>query len=144
MRFVSMTLAVALLAACAPAEEAAEEHAGPTLADFAGTWEMTTTLEGVDDPVTSTMTGSADGSGWVMMLEGRDPVPLQVSVMGDSLIGQTDQYESILRDGVMVSIRTASVLSGGMLQGAMVATYMVPDGEERVVGTFHGMRMQEH
>ncbi len=142
MRSVSIALAVALLAGCAPAEEAAEQ-AGPTLADFAGTWEMTTTLAGVDDPVTSTMTGSADGSGWVMMLEDRDPIPIQVSVMGDSLIGQTAEYESILRDGVMVSIRTASVLSGGMLQGAMVATYKLPDGEERVVGTFHGMRMQE-
>ncbi len=143
MRSVSIALAVALLAGCAPAEEAAEQ-AGPTLADFAGTWEITTTLEGVEDPVTSTMSGSADGSGWVMMLEGRDPIPMQVSVVGDSLIGETAEYESILRDGVMVSLRTASVLSNAMMQGAVVATYTVPDGQELVVGTFTGTRMQEH
>jgi hypothetical protein len=142
-----------LLAACTADDEqpAAEPDAeateqpgmpGMTMADFAGTWQNTARLEGVDEPVTSTMSGSASGDDWTMSLEGRDPIPLQISIVGDSLIGQSAEYESILRPGVMVSVRTASVLHGGMLVGNMVATYRTPEGEQRVSGSIEGRRMQ--
>ncbi|MDA1082693.1 MAG: hypothetical protein O2973_13675 [Gemmatimonadetes bacterium] len=114
--------------------------AGPTLADFAGTWDNTSTLTGVADPLKSTMTLTADGVGSTLTLEGRDPIALQVSVVGDSLISQSAEYESILRSGVMVSTRTAGVLADGMLTGNMVATYKTPAGEELVTGTLMGMR----
>ena len=144
MRFPAIILVVALVAACAPAEEAAEQTAqtpsGPTLADFAGTWEVMATLQGNENPVPSTMSGSADGSGWTMTLEGRPAIPMQVSIMGDSLVGQTTEYESILRAGVMVSLRTASVLTNGMLEGNLVATYKTPEGEEQVMGTLRASR----
>ncbi len=139
MRFVPALLVVALFTACGPAEESAEQ-AGPTLADFAGTWEAMATLEGTENPVPSTMTGSADGSDWTMTLEGRPDIPVQVSIVGDSLIAQTAEYESILRAGVMVSVRTANVLSNGTLVGNLVATYKTPDGEEIVTGTMRGTR----
>ncbi|MEX1184338.1 MAG: hypothetical protein WEF86_14095 [Gemmatimonadota bacterium] len=143
-----------LLAACTaddeqpaaePDAEAAAERpglAGMTMADFAGTWQNTARLEGVDEPVTSTMSGSASGDDWTMTLEGRNQIPLQVSVVGDSLIGQSAEYESILRPGVMVTVRTASVLHGDMLMGNMVATYRTPEGEQRVSGSIEGRRMQ--
>jgi hypothetical protein len=128
----------------APGAEAAEQPgmAGMTMADFAGTWQNTARLEGVDEPVPSTMSGSASGDDWTMSLEGRDPIPMQVSIVGDSLIGQSAEYESILRPGVMVNVRTASVLHGDMLMGNMVATYRTPDGEQRVSGRIEGRRMQ--
>lgn len=143
-----------LLAACGTpddeqpaADPRAEATAEPTatstsIADFAGTWENTTRLEGVDEPVQSTLTGSASGDDWTMSLEGRDNIPVDVSIVGDSLIGQSAEYESILRPGVMVTVRTASVLHGGMLMGNMVATYRTPQGEERVPGTVEGRRVQ--
>lgn len=141
-----------LLAACGAQEEeepadaapAAEtgSMAGTSLADFAGTWENTARLEGTPDPVVSTMTGSASGNDWTMSLPGRDPVPLQVSIVGDSLIGQSAEYESVLRPGVMVTVRTASVLHGDMLMGNMVATYRTPEGEQRVTGTTEGRRIR--
>lgn len=143
MRSITLLLAVAMTAACAPAKEEAAPPAppaGPTLADFAGTWNTTTTLTGVADPVASVMTGGADGSGWTMTLEGRPPIPVQVSVVGDSLISQSAEYESVLRAGVMVSVRTASVLSDGMLMGNMVATYKTAGGTEVVTGTMHATR----
>lgn len=141
-----------LFAACGtpdaePAAEPGAEAAEPgmaslSVADFAGTWENTTRLEGVDEPVQSTMTGSASGDDWTMSLEGRDNIPLEVSIVGDSLIGQSAEYESILRPGVMVNVRTASVLHGDMLMGNMVATYRTPEGEQRVAGTIEGRRVQ--
>jgi hypothetical protein len=98
-------------------------------------------LEGVDEPVQSTMTGSASGDDWTMSLEGRPAIPVQVSVQGDSLIAVSDEYESILRPGVMTTVRTASVLEGDMLMGTIVATYRTPEGDERVAGTLHGTRV---
>lgn len=139
MRSVPTLLLVALLAACGPAKEPAPPP-GPTLADFAGTWQNSSTLTGTANPVASTISGSADGSNWTLTLEGRPPVPLQASVVGDSLITQSGDYESVLRAGVMVSVRTASVLKDGMLMGNLVATYKTASGEERVTGTVQGTR----
>ena len=142
MRAIATLLAVALLSACAPKEEAPPPPpAGPTLADFAGTWNVTSFLEGTPpDTVKSTMTGTADGASWTMTLEGRPNIPVTVSVVGDSLIGQSAEYESILRKGVMVTVRTANVLSNGALAGTLVATYKTPTGEQVVRGTMTGTK----
>ena len=152
-RSAQAILVLAILAACGTTKEAAKDSAsammpapapamaaGPAIADFAGTWKMTSTLTGVAKPVASTLTGSADGSTWTMSFEGRPDVPVQSSVVGDSLIGQTAEYESVVRKGVMVTVRTASVMSNGMLSGNMVATYKTPKGEEKVNGTITGTR----
>lgn len=80
------------------------------------------------------MTGTADGT-WTMSLEGRPNIAVTASVSGDSLVGQSAEYESVLRPGVMVSVRTASVLSNGMLVGNLVATYKTPTGDQVVRGT---------
>ena len=124
------------------AEAIAEPVASVSIADFAGSWENTARLEGVSEPVPSTMTGSASGDDWTMSLEGRDNIPLEISMVGDSLISQSAEYESVLRPGVMVTVRTASVLHGDMLMGNMVATYRTPQGEERVFGTVESRRAQ--
>lgn len=134
---------LALVIACAGGEEAPPPPpppaAAPTLADFAGTWQVATVLEGTPDTVRSSMTGTADGA-WTMSLEGRPNVPLTVTVAGDSLVGQSAEYESVLRPGVMVTVRTASVMSNGMLNGNVRATYKTPTGEQVVNGTFTATR----
>ncbi len=147
MRFTPAVLVAALLIACAPAEEAPEEveappaPAGPVLADFAGTWQNAAMLEGQTAPVPSTWTGVAGGS-WTMSLEGRPNIPVEASVVGDSLIVVSSEYESVLRPGVMVTVRSASVLQNGALVGNMVATYRTAGGEEMVRGTITGTRIQ--
>lgn len=146
MRLAPALLTVLALAACTPAEQPAVEEAppappAPTLADFAGTWQNSATLAGVEAPVSSTMTGTAAGTDWTMTLEGRPPIPMQVSIVGDSLVTQTGEYESILRPGVMVTVRTASVLQNGMLMGNLVSTYKTTAGEEQVTGTIQGSRV---
>jgi len=138
MRAIAFLFTAVLLTACAAKEEEAPAPAppaAPTLADFAGTWNTKSVLEGTPDTVSSTMTGTADPASWTMTLEGRPNIALTVSVVGDSLIGQTAEYESILRKGVMVTVRTASVLSNGTLTGNLVATYKTPTGEQVVRGT---------
>ena len=141
MRFAVALLAVAAVTACAAKEEPAADSAAPaaaaaapTAADFAGTWNTKSVLEGTPDTVSSTLTGTADGS-WTMMIEGKT-VPLTVSMSGDSLVAQSAEYESVLRKGVMVTVRTAGVRSGDMMTGNLVATYKTPTGDQMVNGTF--------
>jgi hypothetical protein len=144
MRALTAVLCALTLAACGTGDEepAAEAvAASPSIADFAGTWSTVATLEGVDEPVPSTMSGSAAGDDWRMSLPDRENVPVQVHMKGDSLIGQSAEYESILRPGVMVDVRTASVLRAGELVGNLVATYRTADGEEQVRGTMRGTRV---
>jgi hypothetical protein len=142
MRIAVGLLAVAFAVACAPKEEAMPDSAAtaapaaPSLADFAGTWNVASVLEGTPDTVRSTLVGSADGSTWTMNLDGRPNIPVTSSISGDSLVGQSAEYESILRAGVMVTVRTAGVMSGGMMNGKLVATYKTPQGEQVVNGTF--------
>ena len=149
MRAMTTLFTLLLVSACgggeeaAPAEEAESmaEASAPSMADFAGTWQATSMLEGAADPVMSTLEVSDDGTQWVMMFEGRDPVGITPSMSGDSLIMVTDSYESVLRDGVMVSVRTATVMEDeNHMVGKMVATYTTPDGETQVPGTIQSMR----
>lgn len=148
MRSAPAVLFAALLAACGPAEEPAPEPPAPppapTVADFAGTWQNSAVLTGVANPVSSTLTGTAAGTDWTMSLEGRPNIPVTVSMSGDSLIVVSAEYESILRPGVMVTTRTASVMQNGQLVGNMTATYKSGPGVEEVVtGTITGTRVQQ-
>jgi hypothetical protein len=141
MRFAVALLAVAAVTACAAKEEPAADSAAPaaaaaapTVADFAGTWNSSSVLEGVPDTVKSTLTVNADGTGH-LTLEGRPNIPVTLSISGDSLITQTAEYESILRKGVMTSVRTAGVRSGDTMTGTLVSTYKTPTGDQIVNGT---------
>lgn len=144
MRSLPALLAAGLVLACAgePEPETPPPPPPPTWADFAGTWSAMSHIEGTPDPVPSRFQGHETG-GWVMLLEGRDPVPLTVSIKGDSLIAISGQYPSILRKDVMVTVRTAGVLQDGRLVGKLVATYDSPDGQELVTGTFEADRVPE-
>ena len=129
-----------LLLACAPKEKAPEPAAppppppAPTVADFAGTWNATTNMTGAEKPVETTLTLNADGTG-TMTAAGRDPIPLTLSMAGDSLIAVSAEYESLLRKGVKVTIRTANHRGGDELHGNVVATYKTAKGDEVVAGT---------
>jgi hypothetical protein len=144
MRAVStLALFFVVLAACGAPEQEAPPQEGPTLADFAGTWENVVTLEGVADPVASRLVGSPDGTTWHMILEGRDPISLQASLQGDSLISESEPYESILRPGVTTVVRTAAAPEGDVMVGTVRVTYRLESGEEQVVqGTMRGTRQR--
>ena len=140
MRAIPILLVTAALTACGGTEDAPPAPAeGPMVSDFAGTWQVTARLDGVADPVASVMTCSADGS-CTLTLPDRPPMALGVSMSGDSLIGETAEYESVIREGVMVSIRTAMMRQGDEVTGKMLASYRTADGTELVNGTVTGTR----
>jgi hypothetical protein len=144
MRIAASLLALTLIAACSPKEEApadsvAAAPAALTVADFAGTWTNQVMLEGTPDPIPSTTMIDASGTGR-MSLQGRDSIPITASVVGDSLIIMSAEYESILRKGVMVTVRTASVRSNDTMTGNVEANYKTATGTQMVKGTITGTK----
>ena len=124
------------------AEEAApaEMPAAPSLADFAGTWEAFAYMES-GDTVPHTLTATATTEGWMIDLPDRDPMPMRiVEASGDSVVSVIGPYESILRPGVMVTVRSVSRVEGDRLVGTMEATYQGGEGESVVTGTVEGTR----
>lgn len=154
MRFIPSLLCILLVTSCGRPDDVpeADDTAGAEtaatsnvtgLTDFAGSWQTTSRLEDAPDTVRSTLTGSADGTDWTLTLEGRDPIPLRASVVGDSLIAESVQpYESVRRPGVMVTLRVAGALQpDGSMAGNLLATYQTSSGVEQVRGTFVSTRM---
>jgi hypothetical protein len=153
--FLAPVLCVSLLGACAEQEAADEtmETSEPaateapeapaatvSLEDFAGTWNATTYLES-GDTVEYTMTATADTTGWIIDLPDRDPMPMRfLAVEGDSVVTEIGPYESILREGVMVTVRSTSRLQDGGMVGTMEATYAGGEGETVVGGRVEGTR----
>lgn len=139
MRFAVLAASLLFLA-CAKKEEAAEAPAppppppAPTVADYAGTWNATTSMTGAEKPVETQLVINADGTG-VMNAPGREPVAMTLSISGDSLIAVSAEYESLIRKGTKVTIRTANHRGGDELHGNVVATYKTAKGDEVVTGT---------
>jgi hypothetical protein len=88
------------------------------------------------------MQGDAAGNWTTSFPNGPTNIPLQVRVQGDSLITESAEYESVLRPGVRVTVRTASVRRGDELHGNVVATYRAADGQEQVPGTILATRLR--
>jgi hypothetical protein len=150
MRLCTLALASLVLVSCGPAADAPDDaelaetpESAPvvTLDAYAGTWQNVVTLEGVEDPVVTTMRATATPAGWTMELEGREPVALTPAIVGDSLVVTSAPYESILRPGVTTTVRTATVIEGGQQVGNVVVTYQTAQGEEVVRGTLNGTRL---
>jgi hypothetical protein len=154
MRCFPLICATAVLAGCGkPASRAADEQAamdtsaqvGPaaqaapapaatiSLADIAGKWKMRTTDESGGHPVETVLNATADSSWWTMTAPKRKPVPLRVAaVAGDSIVTQSDPYESFILKGVQVTTRTVSRLQDGKLVGVTEAHYALKGGRDSV------------
>jgi len=115
--------------------------AGIALADVAGTWILTGTLATEEPTIISYSVVATDSeTGWTLHLPDRDALEIRiVSVDGDSIVGHSGPFESILREGVMVTTRTVLRLHGDMLVGSLTATYET-DPVQVVPGTFEGTR----
>jgi len=129
MRRVALVIGAVLFAGCAKKEAPppAEVPAPPSidLVALAGTWATQTTAEGSDSVLVSgTITATADPAGWTISLPGRDPVPMSVTVSGDSLLTSMGPFESVLRPGVQVTTTGVLRLVDGKLTGPMQAHYV--------------------
>ncbi len=145
-RLALLCCAVALVG-CAASEETADtpdESTAPTiaLADVAGTWTVRAMSEGSDSViVTYEMVATDNMEGWTMKFPDRDPLPMRVvAVNGDSVVVEAGPYESMLRAGVMVSVRSVSRLDGEMMMGTFVAHYETSEADSVLSGRFEAER----
>lgn len=124
-----------LFAACSkPAEKAPEATppaaASPTaapafsLADAAGKWTyVAKSTTGDTVLVTAELDATVDDKGWMLLFPGRPPLPMRLTISGDSLMTAVGPYESVLRKGVQVTTNGVLRLSDGKLVGTAVAHY---------------------
>lgn len=146
MRVSALPCSLAVLLACAPAEEQppAESAAAPTvsLADMAGVWTVTAMAEASDSTlITYELSATATSEGWASTLPDREPTPVRVVLVdGDSVVLEAGPFESALRPGVMVTTQTVARLQDGMLMGAMVAHYATEAADSVMRARLHGMR----
>jgi hypothetical protein len=142
LRPLTVLMVATVLAGCGTSDQEAADgvSGGPTLADFAGSWDLRLMPEGAPETVQARIVGTGSAMGWTLFLEGRDPIPAMARIEGDSLISHSDPYESVLRPGTTVEVRSALILRGDEVTGRFVATYQTAEGEEEVTGTIEGRR----
>lgn len=147
MRATATGLMVLVMVACGGAdsgdmEEAGdmEQSAGLRAADLAGTWDMRAYPAGSDSAVTYQVVATEDLTGWTSQMPERDPVPVMVTLAGDSLVAVSEPFASVLRPGVMVTTTTVARLENGRLVGTMVARYEGAGADSVMTGRIEGTR----
>ena len=123
----------------------APEAAGPSLTDFAGTWTFTGTAnESGETAPPYELTATADESGWTFRFldfPDRGVIPVRVlEVSGDSVVTETDRFESALRPGVQVWTHAVYRRDGDRLMGNLVAHYETTGADSVLNITVEGIR----
>jgi hypothetical protein len=154
MRRFALVCCAAVLAGCAesgdqPATEMDTTAMGAmsatiSLADVAGTWNVRVMPENSDSTLTTyQLMATATTDGWMNHFPNREPIPVRVvAVEGDSIVTESGPYESVLRPGVMVWVRTVTRLQNGMLVGTAVAHYTTTAADSVVTVRTEGTRAQ--
>jgi hypothetical protein len=114
------------------------------LADVAGKWNMRSVPTSGDTSATTyVLTATANTSGWTMTFPGRaTPVPVKVTVDGDSIILAAGPYASVRRKGVQVTTNGVSRLQNGSMVGSTTAHYKVKSADSVLVLNTTGTRAQ--
>ena len=113
-----------------PTAEAAAPAVAPapafSLADAAGTWTyVAKSATGDTVLVTAELKATADAAGWTLNFPKRPPLPMRVTVSGDSVLTSVGPYESVLRTGVTVMTEGTARMVDGKLVGRSTAHYSV-------------------
>jgi hypothetical protein len=142
-RYTALCIAV-LAVACAKKDTTTDSAAGavsntppaaapapapaPTivLANVAGKWNVIATpTDGKDTASTiTTLTATADTTGWTQAVAGRAPVAMHVRTDGDSIITTVGPYDSFRRKGTKVTTNGVYRIQGGKLVGNITAHYV--------------------
>lgn len=154
---IAMCLCAAVLAGCAKKDNAAVDTsamaasttttttapAPVNLADVAGKWNARAVPTTGDTTATTyVLTATSNTSGWTITFPGRAPVPVKVSVDGDSIMLAAGPYPSVRRKGVQVSTNSVARLQGGSLVGSTTAHYKVKTADSVLTLSFSGTRAQ--
>jgi hypothetical protein len=148
---IASCVCAALLTACAKKDNAATDTtvatttdsaptpapAAPTpinLADIAGKWNLSSVpTTGTATTVKSVLDAKSATSGWTLTFPGRKPVAEHVTVAGDSVMLESDPYQSVLRKGVQVRTTGVFRLQNGSLVGQTTAHYSVKTADSVLV-----------
>lgn len=114
------------------------------LADVAGKWNMRSVpMSGDTSATTYVLTATANTSGWSMKFPGRaTPVPVKVSVDGDSIMLAAGPYSSVRRKGVQVTTYGVARLQNGSIVGSTTAHYKVKTADSVLVLSMTGTKAQ--
>lgn len=122
-----------LLSACGSEPPPEEPVANPTVADFAGSWDLVVAFPETADTVRAELSGTAAANDWVMVNPGEMRVAMStVSLKGDSLILVSDKFSAVVMQNATAQVRTAMVRRGDALEGILIATFDRPDGSQEV------------
>jgi hypothetical protein len=113
------------------------------LADVAGKWNMRSVpMSGDTSATTYVLTATANTSGWTITFPGRAPIPVKVSVDGDSIMLSAGPYPSVRRKGVQVTTYGVSRVQNGGMVGSTTAHYKVKSADSVLVLSTTGTRAQ--
>ncbi len=137
---LSLALAIGLfLVDCEsePAEEPTNQPPADTvaalptisLADIAGTWDMRSVPVSGEDTTATVGQFVITPEEWTLMLPDRDPIPGIVTTSGDSVIVDSGPFESVRRDGAMVTTHAVYRLEGDRLVGTTTARYATTEAD---------------
>jgi hypothetical protein len=144
---IAVLLTAAVLTGCAKKDDAAVDTTAmssstatttaPTpinLADVAGTWNMNSVpTTGDATPTTSVVVATGNTSGWTITFPGGKPIPMRITVDGDSIITDVGPYPSVRRKGVQVTTHGVMRLQSGSLVGSNTAHYKVKTADSVLV-----------
>src|SRR5688572_18776573 len=127
-KFCLALVAGLFLFSCTPAEEeATDETAADTtavvevpalaLADVAGTWNFRSVPASGPDTTATEGQFEITTDSFILHLPDRDPIVSVATVSGDSIVVDAGPYESVRRDGLMVSTHAVYRLVGDRLVG---------------------------
>jgi hypothetical protein len=126
--------------AAVPAAEAQPAPATISLADVAGTWNVTAVSE-AGDTTRSVLVATNEISGWTRTFPNREPMEvLVIDVGGDRIVVEAGPYESVVRPGVQVSTQTVYRLQDGSLIGTGISHYVTTGADSVMRNRSIGVR----
>lgn len=153
MRILALSCCVAGLVACstgdrddvaARATDTAPAASTISLADVAGTWNVTAKPQSGTDTSTTryTMTATSDTTGWTIRFPNRpQPVAVRVvAVQGDSIVTEAGPFQSVRRRNVQVTTRNVFRREGDRLVGSTRARYRTTGSDTVLVLRTEGTR----
>jgi len=159
---IALCSSAAALSACAKKENATVDTSGAmasstastssttssggtvNLADVAGKWNMKSVpMSGDTTTTTYVLTATSNTSGWTITLPNRpQPVPVKVSVDGDSIMLAAGPFPSVRRRGLEVTTFSVARLQSGRLNGSTTAHYKTKGADSVLVLSTTGQRAQ--
>ena len=109
----------------APASAPAAAPAPPvSLASVAGMWNVKVKPEGRDSVATTYVLNTTDSTAWSFSFPMGKPIPMRVTgVRGDTVITETDWFDSSVRPGLKARSSSTAWLQDGKLIGKTVVHY---------------------